>query len=246
MYFYKNALNPKLDTMKIDLEKYLKEQYQKTISADQEPGPVITISRQYGCSAKALAQRLSKKINDLLADKKKPKGWTWINKEVFEGTAKALDLKKSRVLHVFEGEKKGLVERLILSSSEKYYTSDAKIRKKIIEIARSFAEQGNIIIIGLGGVAITHDIKQAFHVRLEAPFEWRVEQAAKKWDKSIADMEEYAASIDKKRYNLRSSLIKKGNPHEMFDVTFNMMTMDLDEIADTIVGFMKKRQLIQQ
>ncbi|NJO91899.1 MAG: cytidylate kinase-like family protein [Chloroflexia bacterium] len=230
--------------MAIDLEKYLTEQYKKTIDKGQTPGPVITISRQYGCAAKDLAQKLVAKLNEVIKEKKGAKEWTWINKEVFENTAKALNLKESRILHVFEGEKKGLVESIILSSSEKYYASDTKIKKKIIEIVRSFAEQGQMIIIGLGSVAITRDIKKSFHIRLHAPFEWRVEQAAKKRSRTIEEMKKYAASIDQKRDKLRDSFVSKGAPEELFDITFNMMTMSHDEIIDTIVSLMKKRKLI--
>jgi cytidylate kinase len=230
--------------MAIDLKKYLEEQYKKTIADNQTPGPVLTISRQYGCAAKNFAQKLSAKLNEIQKEKKIRKEWTWINKEIFENTAKALNLKESRILHVFEGEKKGLVESIILSSSEKYYASDTKIKKKIIEIVRTFAEQGHMIIIGLGGAVITRDIKRSLHIRLQAPFEWRVEQAAKRRGRTIEEMTKYAASIDKKRDKLRDSFISKGDPKEMFDITFNVMTMDQDEIIDAIVCFMRKRKLI--
>jgi len=230
--------------MAIDLKKYLTEQYKKTIDEDHKAGPVITISRQYGCDAKDFAQKLADRLNEIKQDKKSVKEWTWINKEIFENTAKSLNLKESRILHVFEGEKKGLVESIILSSSEKYYASDTKIKKKIIEIVRSFAEQGRMIIIGLGSVAITRDMKRSLHIRLQAPFEWRVEQAAKRRSRTIEEMRKYAASLDKKRNKLRDSFKPKEDPAEMFDVTFNVMTMEQDEILDAIVYFMKRRELI--
>ena len=227
--------------MPIDLKKYLTEQYHKSISSDRAPGPVVTISRQYGCSAKDFAMLLANKLNEI---KKGKKEWNWINKEVFENTAKDLKLKESRIQHVFEGEKKGMIENIILSSSEKYYTSDEKIKKKIIEIVRSFAEQGNTIIIGLGGVAITRDIKKSLHVRLQAPFEWRVAQAAKKRDRTIAEMTKYATSIDKKRDKFRDYFASNTDPREMFDITFNTMTMNQEDIIETIVCLMKRRKMI--
>lgn len=230
--------------MAIDLRKYLTEQYQKTISSSSQPGPVITISRQYGCSAKEIAVRLSKKLNDIRSEKEKIMKWTWINKEVFKGTAKALNLKESRVLHVFEGERKSMIESILLSSSERYYATDTKIKKKIIEIVRSFAEQGHVIVIGLGSVTITRDIEQSLHIRLEAPFKWRVEQAAEKNMRSIEDMKQYTAKIDKQRNNLRNSFKTKENPDEMFDLKFNVMTLTEDEIVDAIVKIMKKRKLV--
>lgn len=230
--------------MTIDLKKYLTEQYHKTISDSKKPGPVITISRQYGCSAKEIAVRLSKKLNDIRSEKDKIMKWTWINKEVFKGTAKALNLKESRVLHVFEGEKKSIMESILLSSSERYYATDTKIKKKIIEIVRSFAEQGHVIIIGLGSVVINRDIERSLHIRLEAPFKWRVDKAAQKQMRSLEDMKHYTTKIDKQRDNLRNSFKIKENPDEMFDLRFNVMTLSEDEIVDTIVKIMKKRKLI--
>ena len=62
--------------MTIDLKKYLTEQYQRTISKNQEPGPVITISRQYGCAAKEYAAMLGEKLNELKKEKNEENEWT--------------------------------------------------------------------------------------------------------------------------------------------------------------------------
>lgn len=230
--------------MAIDLKKYLTEQYQRSIRSNRSPGPVITISRKYGCNAKELASILSERLNLINEENKQKSPWNWINKEIFEGTAKALNLRESRILHVFEGEKKGLVESIILSSSEKYYASDTKIKKKIIEIVRSFAEQGHIIIIGLASAAICRDIKKSLHIRLEAPFDWRVQQSSKKRKRTIEEMAVYASSIDKKRDKFRDSFIQKIDATEMFDLSFNCKTMDFNEIVETVVCILKKRGMI--
>ena len=170
--------------------------------------------------------------------------WTWINKEIFEGTAKALNLKTSRVLHVFDGEKKSFIENAILSASEKYYTSDVKIKKKIIEIVRSYAEQGHFIIIGLGSVAITRDIPNSLHIKLHAPFEWRVMKMSTKLSKSVDEVAKETRSIDKKRNILRDSFNNKATTEELFDLTFNVMTVKPDEIAEATISVMKLRQMI--
>ncbi len=227
--------------MVIDLKKYLTEQYQKTISEDVESGPVLTISREYGCSAKKLAEILVERIN---AERKDEKDWTWINKEIFEDTAKALNLKQNRILHVFEGKKKGLVDSIIMSSTERYYKSDIAIKKKMIETVRSFGEKGRIIIIGLGSGVICRDIKKSLHIRLQAPFGWRIEKAAKKRNKDTTEISKYAKVIDKKRDALRKSFETKDDYNELYDLTFNVMTMNYKEIAEIIVFALKKRKLI--
>ncbi|RLD80934.1 MAG: hypothetical protein DRJ10_06790 [Bacteroidetes bacterium] len=227
--------------MGIDLKKYLTEQYNKSISKDTEPGPVITISREYGCSAKKLATEL---IILLEAEKKTGKDWTWINKEIFEDTAKALNLKQNRIKHVFEGKEKGLIDSIIMSSTERYYKSDTAIKKKMIEIVRSFADNGKTVIIGLGSAIICRDIKKSIHIKLQAPFDWRVKKAAEKRKLNIPDVAKYAKDIDKKRNALRKSFEAKEDFDELFDLTFNVMTMSYKEIAEIIIFTMKKRKMI--
>jgi cytidylate kinase len=230
--------------MGIDIQKYLTEQYKKSIETNKKPGPVLTISREYGCSAREIAEAIADKLNEISSKKEEKQKWTWINKEIFENTAKSLNLKESRIAHVFEGEKKNLIEGIILSTSEKYYTSDLKIKKKIIEIVRSYAEKGHVIIIGLGSVAITRDMANSVHIKLHAPFEWRVEKMAKKLSKSIDETRKMATSIDKKREVLRESFITKSKYVELFDATYNVMTLSRSEIAESVVGIMKARKII--
>lgn len=227
--------------MRIDLKKYLTEQYQKSIHKDIKPGPVLTISREYGCSAKELAKEI---IYQLQQEKPNEKDWTWINKEIFENTAKALNLKEKRILHVFEGKKLGLVDSIILSSAEKYYKSDKAIQKKMIEVVRSFAEKGKTIIIGLGSAIICQDIEKSLHIRLEAPFDWRVEQMIKKYNRPIKELEKYVEDIDKKRADLRKSFMKKNTCEKIFDITFNVKKLNNKEIAETVIYIMKKRKMI--
>jgi cytidylate kinase len=230
--------------MSIDLKKYLTEQYHRTISSGQFPGPVITISRQYGCSAKEYASLLGQKLNELRTNPSDKDEWNWINKEIFVKTARELNLKESRILHIFEGQKKGLIDSIILSTAEKYYTSDMAIMKKIIEVIRSFAENGHIIVIGLGSVAITRDIEKSLHIRLEAPFKWRVEQATKKYGKSYAETEKITKETDSKRDALRKMYTPKFDPNELFDVTYNISTLAKEEVVDSIICILKKRKMI--
>lgn len=230
--------------MSIDLKKYLTEQYQRSIGSDRSPGPVITISRQYGCSAKEYAMLLAEKLNEIRLEKNQKAAWSWINKEIFVKTARDLNLKESRVLHVFEGQKKGLIDSIILSTAEKYYTSDTAIKKKIIEVIRDVAEHGNMIIIGLGSVAITRDIKKSLHIRLEAPFKWRVEQAVNKYGKSIQETERITRDTDLKRDSLRKLYTPKSDPDELFDITYNINSLSKEEIVDSVICILKKRKMI--
>lgn len=227
--------------MRIDLKKYLTEQYEKSINKNAKPGPVLTISREYGCSAKELAKEICYQLKQ---EKPNDKVWTWINKEIFKNTAKALNLKEKRILHVFEGKKLGLVDSIILSSTEKYYKSDKAIQKKMIEVVHSFAEKGRTIIIGLGSAVICRDIEKSLHIRLEAPFEWRVKKLAEKYKKDIKEIEDFTKDIDLKRDALRKSFLNINSCEKIFDLSFNVMYFNNKEIAETIIFIMKQRKMI--
>jgi hypothetical protein len=44
----------------------------------------------------------------------------------------------------------------------------------------SICKEGFIILVGRGGVSIAHEIQDALHIRLVAPFYWRVDNVMKK------------------------------------------------------------------
>jgi hypothetical protein len=50
------------------------------------PGPVVTISRQAGCSAQRIAIKLSKILTgySYMSDTKTDAEWRWVDKNVFE------------------------------------------------------------------------------------------------------------------------------------------------------------------
>ena len=50
--------------------------------------------------------------------------------------------------------------------------------------------------------------------------------------------------IDKKRQQFRDFFEGKGNDYTRFDMKFNCMTLDQEEIADIIISSMKIRKLI--
>jgi cytidylate kinase len=82
------------------------------------------------------------------------------------------------------------------------------------------------------------------HIRLEAPLKWRVEQAAKKYSKTIAETEKIARETDLKRDTLRKSYISKIDPKELFDITYNINTLTKEEIVESIICILKKRKMI--
>lgn len=230
--------------MKIDLSKYLEEWYKEDPAKQIFPGPVVTISRELGCPAKTIACELSDQLNTMKSSKAKDHPWRWISKEILNESAKELDVDCNQIEHVFDYKTRNVLEDLLLAQSKDYYKSDMKIRTTIAKVIRGFANNGNAIIVGRGGVAITRDIPKSLHIMLEAPLEWRAVRTSTKHNMSLEQARSYAQSIDKKRAQFRNYFHGKGTDYTRFDLKFNCMTLKNEEIVGIIVGAMKTRGLI--
>lgn len=230
--------------MKIDLSKYLNDWYKEDPAKNIFPGPVLTFSREVGCPAKKIAADLTGKLNSLKKVHAKDHPWRWIDKEIMMESARELKVDSSQIQHVFDYKSRGILEDLLLAQSKDYYKSDMKIRTTIAKVIRKFANEGNAIIVGRGGVAITRDIPKSLHIYLEAPLEWRALRVAEKHNWSIDQARNYAQSIDKKRSTFRDFFQGKGNDYTRFDIKLNCMTLEMDQIIDIIVGAMRTRSMV--
>ncbi len=230
--------------MKVDLSKYLDDWYKEEPARNIYPGPVLTISREVGCPAKKIASSLTERLNTLKKVKAKEHPWRWISKEIMLESARELEVDSIQIEHVFNYKSRGVLEDLLLAHSKDYYKSDLKIRTTIAKVIRKFANEGNAIIVGRGGVAITRDIPKSLHLFLEAPLEWRALRVAEKHDFTIDHARNYAQSIDKKRSHFRDYYQGKGNDYTRFDIKLNCMTLEVREILDIIVGALRTRSMI--
>lgn len=229
--------------MKIDISKYLKERYQESVSKASFPGPVVTISRELGCPSKRIAQRLTEVLNES-GKYTKDIPWRWISKEIMEESAKELGVELAEIQYVFEYKQHGILEDLLLSHSRRFYKTDRKIRSTIARVIRNFAEEGNAVIVGRGGVAIAHDIPRSIHIHLEAPLEWRALRTSDKHGLSLEDARKYCEDIDNKRKQFRDYFEGKGNDYTRFDLKFNCMTLTIEEIVGIIHSAMRVRDII--
>lgn len=230
--------------MKIDITKYLQERHQENLSKSFFPGPVVTFSRELGCPSKKIAQKLVEKLNDSGITFRKNEAWRWISKEIMEESARELGVDLAEIEYVFDYKQHGVLEDLLLAHSRKFYKTDRKIRNTIARVIHNFAEEGNAVIVGRGGVAICRDIPKSLHIHLEAPLEWRAVRTSEKHTLSMDEARKYCKDIDKKRMQFRQYFDGKESDPALFDMRFNCMTMDIDHIVEIIIESMKIKGII--
>ncbi|MBN1115708.1 MAG: cytidylate kinase-like family protein [Bacteroidales bacterium] len=231
--------------MEFDLLKYMSNRLKEDEGGSEESGPIVTISRLYGCPAKKVAIGLSEKLNQKnLAAGKITQKWKFITKEILSESARELEMAPKQIKYIFDYEQKSIIDDILSSHSLKYYKSDRKIRNTIAKVIRNMAYEGRIIVVGRGGVAITRDIPKSLHINLEAPMEWRKVQVAQKDNLSLEEAEKHIIDIDKKRKQFREYFEGKNTDYTWFDITFNCMTQSVEEIVSIITKAVEVRKLL--
>ena len=225
-------------------EKYFNEALNEKKTKLVETGPFISISRDFGCQANAIAQRLSKELTRRCKEFGKGKEWRWINKSILEESSKALKLSPSKIEYVFHSKNKTMMDDIVSAMATRYYKSDKKIRKTITDVIRSIAKTGHVIIVGRGGVAFAKDNPLSFHIKLTAPIEWRIDRISKNYNKSPESALTYINEIDKERKFLIDNFMGFKTDYSIFDIVFNRKTITENEIITTIISLLKMKNLI--
>jgi cytidylate kinase len=227
------------------LLKYLEERHKKATQKVEEPkkvGPVITISRSFGCSANVCASELANILTKMEDNADNP--WKIISKEILEESAKELGIDSEKIEYIFQFERRSAIDEILEALSSKYYKSERKIRNTIREVIHSFGEQGRVIIVGRAGASILYDIKNALHVRLIAPLDYRIETVSRRHKISYKEAKKLTLDMDKKRAMLRKDFAGKRTSDLDYDLIFNCKTVSSDEIVQLIVKAAEMRKMV--
>lgn len=219
---------------------YFDDRYRESILKKPaiEDGPVITISRLTGCDARQVAAELVVELNGKYGTQK----WKWVDKDIIYAIAKELDTDALRVENFYEGRELSNLSEMIMAFSGGF-VSDLRVKKAIRDVVLSMCKEGYLILVGRGGVSIAHDITDSLHIRLIAPFYWRVDNVMKKKDMKLEKAEEYVIDTDEKRFNLIQTFLDKkpGNIDYLFDATINRSSFTIPDIAEMIIAMYEKK-----
>ena len=233
--------------MKNFLKNYIGETGRKK-KQNVYPGPVVMISRECGCSAKRIANKLSKILSGYSyhSATKTDVEWKWVSKEIIEKAAQELELEPERVKNVFLSEvKTSLHEVTTAFSTDKVYDADdQEIIDTVKDIMYQIAEEGHCIIVGRASGVIANDITQKLSIKLQAPLEWRINRIMQISDMSHADAQEYVLDIDRQRDLFVEHVAGRKMNNNDYDLIFNYSTMQDDYIVDAIVNVMKNKQML--
>ncbi|HSH53305.1 MAG TPA: cytidylate kinase-like family protein [Bacteroidales bacterium] len=227
------------------LLKYLEERHKSTqkIEGTKKVGPVITISRAFGCQANLCAADLADILTTMDGNLNNP--WKVISKEILEQSAKELGIETEKIEYIFQFEKRSAIDEILEALSSKYYKSERKIKKTISEVIHSFGEQGRVIIVGRAGANILYDINNSLHIRLIAPLEHRIDGVSRRHKISHSEAKKLTLEMDEKRAILRNDFAGKRTSDLDYDLIINCKKMSTEEIVQLIVKAAEMRKMVE-
>lgn len=203
-----------------------------------DDGPVITLSRLTGCEARQVASVLVEGLNRRFGITK----WRWVDKDVIYDISRELRTSPERVENFYQGHELSNLSEMIMAFSGDF-VSDLQVKKTIREVVLSMCKEGYIVLVGRGGASIAQGIADSLHIRLIAPFYWRVQSVMKKKQMTMEAAEEYCVDTDQKRHALITGFLDKKsvNIDYLFDASINRSSFSVEETAELIVSMYEKK-----
>jgi len=230
--------------MKIDLKEYFSEK-DKLLAEASQPGPVVTLSREFGCEVIPIAQNLVTRLNlskNPTKNTTQPR-WQWISKEILNESAKILQRQPHEVQRAFTPNEKSNLEEMISSLSQESISLN-KINETIKDIILTYSKKGHVIIVGRGGVSVAKEIERSLHIRVHAPLSYRIENLIKSKNLSAQEAEKMANENDSRRELFIGKLTGKKFHPSIFDASLNRSTLSADDIVKVIMDLMEYKDLI--
>lgn len=176
---------------------------------------IITISRGTMSGGMKLAQMLCERLN-----------YRCISREVIVRAAKEFSVPEKKL---FEAVQKGptLIQRLGFDR-ERYL---AYVQAALCE----YVEGGNIVYHGHVGHFLLPSLSNILKIRIVGSMEQRIELAMEKGNLSRKEAAKMIEEVDHQRIKWTRFLYGADwNSPELYDLTFNMMHMDLEEVCNII------------
>lgn len=200
---------------------------------------IVTISNQYGCGARAIAQLAATEL-----------GYDVIDRELPVVVAKRMQITDAQAEAVDETGRSlssRLLTSLELATPEVAVTNfgqtfDDDYVREVQEAVREFASHGNVIIVGRAGGAILGRRSDVIRVYLYAPRDWRIERTMTELD---VDRKTAQAEVDRvdraRRAHLRDWYrVEQGSP-EIVDLAIDTGSFPANTCAQMIATAVRTR-----
>jgi cytidylate kinase len=213
-------------------------QYIRTIRATKiEAGPIITISREFGCEGYALSGELARRLST------EAQPWMVYSRDMHDALVPDND-PVQELSDVLDASGRDAITEMF----DKYMAdkpTDIERYTSLVNNIRILSRHGYSVILGGGGAILTKGHPRALHVRLQAPEEFRVNRISSvtglNHNEALAKVADYESK--------RVAFIQKFTRHNitdshLYDLILNNGTMTVNQMSDLILLSMNQRGLL--
>ncbi len=198
--------------------------------------PFVTISREAGAGGWSLCEQLVDRLHDADPGQRRWTGW---DRELLDKVARDTNLPREVVEELDERSVSWIEDFFgnLSFSDPTQMVSGPRVYRRVFETIRALAIAGRTVIVGRGGVYITSDFPNGLHVRLIAPFEYRVENLASRQGLSQRQAKEEVQRIDRRRNAFyRQYWSDRVRSPYAFSVTFNTARLSDEQLVEGVVA----------
>jgi cytidylate kinase len=227
------VLTPAVENRIAAMVELFRRERMDTAAKKRPPGPTITLSRQFGCEAYPLANRLKS-----LMEEKTGAMWTILDKALLEEMARSRDV--SEIVALGGWEKPRFLDDFFATFSPRWKTEKDHFRRLTTDIA-TLAAHGNAIIVGRGAAIITQSLSNCYHFRISGTLEFRIGSIAKRLGCTHAEAAETVAREEKRRDKfILDFLDSDANDLSFYHLVFNNDKNTVEQMARTIAGYLDR------
>jgi cytidylate kinase len=227
-----NLLIPSVDLRIGSLEEFNRRQKDKAAQQHHrpKPRPCLTISREFGCEGYPVAELLRELMMQRTGDE-----WVLIDKAILEAVAQRHNISEDILQHL--GEKNHILDEVLATFSHRW-KSDQQYFQHLCRHVISLAEQGNVIIVELGGGIITRHIEHSYHFRLYGSLDFKIRTVVRRLNIEPEEAEKVIRKQQKLRDHFhRDFLNQDAHDPALYDMLFNNARITPGRIAHIIADF---------
>jgi len=227
-----NLLIPSVDLRIGSLEEYNRRQKDKAARQyhKPKPRPCLTLSRDFGCEGYPAAELLRELMMQRTGDE-----WVLIDRAILEEVAQRHNISEDILKQL--GEKNHILDEVLATFSPRW-KSDQEYFRLLCSHVISLAEQGNVIILELGGSIITRHIDNSFHFKMYGSMGFKVATIARRLGIEAEAAESMVVKQQKQRdHFIRDFLNHDTHDPSLYDLIFNNERIPPARIAHTIADF---------
>jgi hypothetical protein len=195
--------------------------------------PFVTISRQAGSGGIKFGCTLVERLNRLRPSPQPP--WHCLDRELVQRIAADHHLSTDLIDSLEKSSHTWIEEFIGGFAHSDHSPSDLAVFRRVMQTMRALARAGHVILVGLEGEQMTRGMPGGLHVRIIAPFEWRVKSLARNDGLSEDDARRRVQLLDKDRTAFAAKFWPHEDRTEAFHVTLNANLLSEEQMVDCVM-----------